>query len=85
MLYGLGHHIPNKLNCNSIHTEFKQFEQLPKCERYSKIHVPYKYQTITDSLSKNQSICIVKQNKGRGFVVMVRSKYTERCLNILPT
>ena len=53
------------------------------CERYSKIHVPYKYKTIIDSLSKNQSICIMRQDKGRGVVVMDRSKYTEKCLSIL--
>ena len=46
------------------------------CERYTKIHVPYKYKTITDRLSKNQSICIMKQDKGRGVVVMDKSKYT---------
>ena len=23
--YGLDHHIPNKLNCNRIHTKFEQF------------------------------------------------------------
>ena len=40
------------------------------CERYSKIHVPYKYKTIIDSLWKSQNICIIKQDKGRGVVVI---------------
>ena len=45
----------------------------------SKIHI---YKTITDGLSNNQSICIMKQDKGRGVVVMDRSKYTEKYLGI---
>ena len=69
--YVLYHHIPNKLNCNRIHTEFEQFYQnlvngishIPDdnltrlksklrstCERYSKIHVPYKHKTIIDRI-----------------------------------
>ena len=48
----------------------------------SKIHI---YKTIIDGLSNNQSICIMKQDKGRGVVVMDRSKYTEKCLSILQT
>ena len=55
------------------------------CEHYSKIHVPFKYKRIIDSLSKNQSIFIMKQDKGRGVVVMDRSKYTEKYLSILQT
>ena len=55
------------------------------CERYSKIHVPYKYKTIIESLLKNQSICIMKKDKGRGVAVMDGSKYTEKCLSILQT
>ena len=38
---------------------------------------------IIDSLSKKQNISIMKQDKGRGAVVMNRSNYTEKCLNIL--
>ena len=39
---------------------------------------------LTD-FQKKQSIYIMKQDKGRGVVVMDRSKYTEKCLNILQT
>ena len=46
------------------------------CERYDKIHVPYKYKTIIDSLSNKQSICNMKQDKGRD---------TEKCFSILQT
>ena len=105
-LYGLEHHIPNKLNRNKIHTEFEQFYQnlvkdishIPDdnltrlktklrstCEGYSKIQVIYKYKMIIDRLSKNHGIYIIKQDKGRGVVVMDKSKYTENCLHILQT
>ena len=57
-----------------------------KLRRYRKIHVPYKYITITDRLSKNQRNCIIKQDKRPGDVtVMNKSKYTEKCLHILQT
>ena len=49
------------------------------------MYVPYKYKMIIDSLSKSQNICIMKQDKGCGVVVMDRSKYTEKCLSILQT
>ena len=55
------------------------------CEGYSKINVPYKYKTVIDSLWKSQNICIIKQDKGSGVVVMDWSKCTEKCLNILQT
>ena len=55
------------------------------CERYSKIHVPYKYKRIINRLSKNQSIFIMKQDKEHCVLVMDKSKYTEKCLNTLPT
>ena len=47
------------------------------CESYSK--------TVIDSISRNQSIYILKQMKGRGAVVMDRSKFSEKCLSILET
>ena len=55
------------------------------CEQHRNIHIPYKYITVIDSLSRNQDICIMKQEKGRSAVVMDGSKYTEKCLNILQT
>ena len=72
-------HIPDD-NLTHLKTKLRS-----TCERCSKIHVPYKYKTIIDRLSKNQSICIMKQDKGCGVVVMDSSKYTEKCLNILET
>ena len=45
------------------------------CEKYTRIKVPYKYQQTVKKLSKNQSIVIMKQDKGRGVVIMGKSKY----------
>ena len=42
------------------------------CEYYSKIHVPCNYWKTL----KKPSVCIMKKEKGRGVVVMKRSKYT---------
>ena len=55
------------------------------CERYSKIRVPYKYRKIVEALSKNSRIVIMKQYKGRGVVLMDRTVYLEKCLDILDT
>ena len=36
-----------------------------------------------NKLSKNQNIVIMKQDEGRGVVIMGKSKYQEKCLMIL--
>ena len=55
------------------------------CEKYSKIQVPYKYKKVIDQLSRNRDLCILKQDKGRGVVLMDRNKYTGKCLELLQT
>ena len=40
------------------------------CEKYSKINVPYKHKKVIDNLSKNKSILILKQDKGRVAVIL---------------
>ena len=40
---------------------------------------------ITDQLSRNKDLCILKQDKGRGVVLMERTKYRNKCLEILET
>ena len=52
------------------------------CEKYSKIRVPYKYRKIIETLSKNSRIAIMKQDQGRGAVLMDRMVYLAKCLNI---
>ena len=52
-------------------------------EKFSRINVPYKYRKIVNDLSRNKDIVIMKQDKGRGVVVMNRGKYFDKCLAIL--
>ena len=51
------------------------------CENYSCIKVPYKYQKIIDIISRNKDI--IKQDKGRGVVILDKKDYIEKCINIL--
>ena len=53
------------------------------CENYSKVKVLYKFQHVIDKLSKNKSIIIMRQDKGRGVTILVHKDYIEKCLNIL--
>ena len=50
------------------------------CEKYCNVKVPYKYRDIVSKISKREDIVILKQDKGRGVVLMDRHKYTEKCL-----
>ena len=47
------------------------------CENYSKVKVPYKFQHVIDNLSKNESIIIMRQDKGRGVTILDRKDYIE--------
>ena len=53
------------------------------CDRYNRIRVPYIFQKTVKKLSRNNSIMVLKQDKGRGVVVIDRKTYTEKCLNLL--
>ena len=55
------------------------------CEKYSKINVPYKYKNVIDNLFKYKNIVILKQDKGRGVVILDTTKYTEKCMVLLNT
>ena len=54
------------------------------CEKYSNIKVPHTKTKIISDLSK-RDIILLKEDKGRGVVVMDRWEYTEKCLEILST
>ena len=54
-----------------------------KCHKCNKTKVPYKYQDIIANLTYNKRIKILKQDEGRGAVIINSSKYTEKCLGIL--
>ena len=53
------------------------------CERYCNIKVPYKQRQIIKSLSQRVDITIIKTDKGRGVVIMNKSKYLEKFLTLL--
>ena len=55
------------------------------CNKYNRIHVPYKHSKFVETLSNNKNIMLLRQDKGRGIVVINRMKYTEKCLNLLNT
>ena len=42
-----------------------------------------KYSEIIRNLSNNKNIVIMKQDKGRGVVIMDRNKYFDKCLTML--
>ena len=44
--------------------------------------MPYKYRKIVKDLANNKDIGILRQDKGRGVVIIDSSKYIEKCLNI---
>ena len=52
---------------------------LNACKNYTEVKVPYKYRKVVKSLSENESICLLKQDKGRGIVVLDRKDYVEKC------
>ena len=55
------------------------------CENYYKIKNDNKVEETINKLSKNKNIRIVKQDKGRGVVILDSSKYIEKCEALLNT
>ena len=53
------------------------------CENYSRINAPYRYQKIIDNISINKGIILIKQDKGRGVVILDKKHSIEKCINIL--
>ena len=40
------------------------------CDEYSRIKVPYKYRNVINNLHRNKQLVILKQDKGRGVVLL---------------
>ena len=53
------------------------------CMKYHNSKTANKYEKVIDSLSKNNSIIIIKQDKGRGVVILDRKKYIDKCFSML--
>ena len=45
--------------------------------------VPYKQKKTISNLSNRKDIVILKQDKGRGVVIIFRSNYTEKSMSLL--
>ena len=54
------------------------------CEKYCNVKVPKHQKNVINNLMKsNDIVIIIKQDKGRGVVIMDKNKYTEKGLTIL--
>ena len=51
--------------------------------KYDELHVPYKHRKTIKALKGDTSIVVVKQDKGRGVIIIDRHEYTSKCLAIL--
>ena len=56
---------------------------LNACRNYTEIKVPYRYQDVVKNLSRNEAICLLKQDKGRGVIITDRIDYVEKCEQLL--
>ena len=54
-------------------------------ENYSNIALGRKKNDVIDNLIKHKNIVVIRQDKGRGVVLMDKSKYIEKCLQHLDT
>ena len=54
-------------------------------EKYCRMKIPYKDRKTIENLSKRNDVIILKQDKGRGIVLMDKNKYTEKCMLLLNT
>ena len=55
------------------------------CEKYCRMKIRYKHRKTIKNLSKRDDVIILKQDKGRGVVLMDKNKYTEKCMLLLNT
>ena len=53
------------------------------CENCYQIKIPYQYEEIIKKLSNKKNIIILREDKGRGVVVLYRTSYIEKYSNIL--
>ena len=54
-------------------------------DKYSRIKVPYKYRNVINNLRRNKQLVILKQDKGRGVVLLDKTKHVEKCFSIINT
>ena len=54
-------------------------------EKYCNVKVPKHQKNVINNLIKRSDVIFMKQDKGRGVVIMDKSKYTEKGLTLLST
>ena len=54
-------------------------------EKYSNVYVLYEYRRFVENLSKNDSIVLMRQDRGGDVAIVDKHKYTEKCLAMLNT
>ena len=56
---------------------------LSTCEKYNNIKIPFKHRQVIKRLAENNNIMLLRQDKGKGVVIMDKGNYTEKCVNLL--
>ena len=55
------------------------------CDKYSRIKVPCNYRHVINNLRRNKQLIIFKQEKGKGVVLLDKTKYVKKCFSIINT
>ena len=76
--YGLDHHIPTKANGHAVSADLAHIKNKLRnsCEKDYNVKVSKHQSNVTNNLMKRNDTVIMKQDKGRGVVIMDKSKYT---------
>ena len=56
---------------------------LSTCEKYNNVKVPFKHRQVIKRLAENKNIMLLRQDKGKGVVIMDKGNYTGKCVNLL--
>ena len=55
------------------------------CEKYSQIKVTCKYRTVINNFHRSKDLVIIKQDKGKGVILLDGTVHIEKCLSIFHT
>ena len=78
-IYLIASHIP-EVQLSQAKTKLRD-----ACAKYCRIKIPYKHSKTIENLSKRDDVIILKQDEGRGVVLMDKNKYTEKSMLFLNT
>ena len=53
--------------------------------KYHNSKTANKYKQVIERLSKNNNVIIIKQDKGRGVIILDRTKYIDKCMSMVAT